>query len=138
MHPTTDFRGERHDRCGQEACMRLLLTSGGVTNTSIRDALVDLLGKPIAGSSALCIPTAEWGHPSCAPASAWRFIAGQSPSPMCGLGWKSVDFSIFPHLAQEGMPGNTMAEADRWAAPTGLSRLRLARFAPNRPRCRPA
>ncbi len=27
-----------------------------------------------------------------------------------------VDFSIFPHLAQEGMPGNSMAEAERWAA----------------------
>ncbi len=70
--------------------MRLLLTSGGVTNTSIRDALVDLLGKPIADSSALCIPTAEWGHPACTPASAWRFIAGQSPSPVCDLGWKSI------------------------------------------------
>jgi dipeptidase E len=27
-----------------------------------------------------------------------------------------VDFSICPHLAQEGMPGNSMAEAERWAA----------------------
>ena len=41
--------------------MKLLLTSGGVKNTSIRDALVDLLGKPIGDSSALCIPTAEYG-----------------------------------------------------------------------------
>ena len=49
--------------------MRLLLTSGGVTNPSIRDALVDLLDKPIADSSALCIPTAEYGHPMCTPAS---------------------------------------------------------------------
>jgi dipeptidase E len=57
--------------------VRLLLTSGGVTNTSIRDALAGLLGKPIADSSAACIPTAEWGHPMCTPASAWRFIAGQ-------------------------------------------------------------
>jgi dipeptidase E len=57
--------------------LKLLLTSGGVTNTSIRDALVDLLGKPIEDSSALCIPTAEYGHPWCTPASAWRFIAGQ-------------------------------------------------------------
>ena len=187
--------------------MRLLLTSGGVTNASIRDALVGLLGKPIADSSALCIPTAEWGHPMCTPASAWRFIAGQSPSPMCDLGWKSVGvleltalpsigedrwarwvreadalladggdaaylchwvrqsglagllpslletvwvgvsagsmvmtprigddfvhwrppagddstlgvvgFSIFPHLDHELMPGNAMAEAERWAA----------------------
>jgi dipeptidase E len=27
-----------------------------------------------------------------------------------------VDFSICPHLAQEGMPGNSMAEAEKWAA----------------------
>ena len=65
--------------------MKLLLTSGGVTNTSIREVLVDLLGKSIDESSALCIPTAEYGHPWCTPASAWRFIAGQSE-----LGWKSV------------------------------------------------
>jgi dipeptidase E len=70
--------------------MKLLLTSGGVKNTSIRDALVDLLGKPIDDSIALCIPTAEYGHPMCTPASAWRFIAGQTPAPMCDLGWKSV------------------------------------------------
>ena len=44
--------------------MKLLLTSGGITNTSIRDALVDLLGKPIADSTALCIPTAQWGYRS--------------------------------------------------------------------------
>ena len=84
--------------------MRLLLTSGGVTNTSIRDALVDLLGKPIAESSALCIPTAEWGHPMCTPASAWRFIAGQWPSPMCDLGWKSVgvlELTALPSIGEE-------------------------------------
>ena len=188
--------------------MKLLLTSGGISNASIRDALVDLLGKPIADSNALCIPTAEYGHPMCTPASAWRFIAGQgSDSHMCALGWKSmgvleltalpsidkerwvpwvreadvllvdggeatylchwmresgmadllpslpdtvwvgvsagsmvmtprigdefvkwtpptgddstlgvVDFSIFPHLDHEGWSGNTMAEAERWAA----------------------
>lgn len=43
--------------------MKLLLTSGGVSNASIRAALLDLLGKPIADCKALCIPTAEWGHP---------------------------------------------------------------------------
>jgi len=37
--------------------MKLLLTSSGISNTSIHDTLVDLLGKPIAESSALCIPT---------------------------------------------------------------------------------
>ncbi len=33
--------------------MRLLLTSAGIKNTSIHDALEDLLGKQIAESSAL-------------------------------------------------------------------------------------
>ncbi len=42
--------------------MRFLLTSAGIKNASIHDALVDLLGKPIAESSALCIPTAMYGH----------------------------------------------------------------------------
>jgi dipeptidase E len=27
-----------------------------------------------------------------------------------------VDFSICPHLAPDGMPGNSLAEAERWAA----------------------
>ena len=67
--------------------MKLLLTSGGVKNARIRAALVDLLGKPIADCRALCIPTAEYGHPMCTPESAWRFIAGHSPAPMSDLGW---------------------------------------------------
>ncbi len=188
--------------------MKLLLTSGGVTNASIRGALVDLLGKPIEESSALCIPTALYGHPSVGPgAGPWRFISGNSENPMVDLGWRSVgvleltalpsideehwvplvretdvllvgggdalylghwmrqsgladlipslretvwvglsagsmvltprigedfahwrppsgddttlglvDFCLCPHLAAEGMPGNSMAEAERWAA----------------------
>jgi dipeptidase E len=188
--------------------LKLLLTSAGVKNPSIHEALVDLLGKPIAESSALCIPTAMYGHPNVGPgARAWQFISGQSAEPMTELGWKSVgvleltalpsideehwvplvretdvllvsggdalylhhwmrqsgladllpslhdtiwvglsagsmvmtprigqdfvgwqpptgedstlglvDFSICPHLAQEGMPGNSMAEAEEWAA----------------------
>jgi dipeptidase E len=84
--------------------MRLLLTSGGVSNASIRAALVDLLGKPIADCTALCIPTAEYGHPRCTPASAWRFVAGHSPAPMCDLGWKSVgllELTALPTIARE-------------------------------------
>lgn len=188
--------------------MRLLLTSGGVTNPSIRDALVELLGKPLADSRALCIPTAQYGHPWVGPGiKPWHFISGNSDKPMVGLGWKSVgvleltalpsidkerwvplvretdvllvaggdvlylcywmrqsgladllpslsetvwvglsagsmvmtpevgddfiqwrppdgddktlgivDFSICPHLASDGMPGNSMAEAEQWAA----------------------
>jgi dipeptidase E len=70
--------------------MKLLLTSAGVTNPSIHEALVGLLGKPIAESDALCIPTGAYGHPMSGPGSAWRFISGHSRQPMCELGWKSL------------------------------------------------
>lgn len=71
--------------------MRPLLTSAGIHNASIHDALVDLLGKPIAESSALCIPTASYALPGGA-AMAWRFISGREPrTPMCELGWKSLE-----------------------------------------------
>jgi dipeptidase E len=188
--------------------LRLLLTSAGVKNASIRNALVDLLGKPITDSNALCIPTAQYGHPMVGPGvMPWKFISGRSENPMAGLGWKSVgvleltalpsideerwvplvqetdvllvaggdalylchwmrqsgladllasldetvwvglsagsmvmtprigqafvqwtppsgddstlgivDFSICPHLAPDGMPGNSLAEAEEWAA----------------------
>lgn len=70
--------------------MKMLLTSGGIQNASIRAALEGLLGKPIAECDALCIPTASYGHPHGTPAGAWRFITGRSPAPMCELGWKSL------------------------------------------------
>jgi dipeptidase E len=41
--------------------MKLLLTSAGISNISIRNTLVDLLGKPIEESKALFIPTAIYG-----------------------------------------------------------------------------
>src|SRR5438132_3211867 len=70
--------------------MRFLLTSAGIKNTSIRDGLVDLLGKPIAESSALCIPPDAYANPYGA-FHAWRFISGREPrTPMCELGWKSL------------------------------------------------
>ncbi|MDR6552625.1 Type 1 glutamine amidotransferase-like domain-containing protein [Paenibacillus qinlingensis] len=76
--------------------MKLLLTSAGVNNKSIHDALVDMLDKPIADSNALCIPTAMYGHPWVGPGvKAWQFISGISENPMfknpmVDLGWKSV------------------------------------------------
>jgi len=191
--------------------MRLLLTCAGIRNPSIHDALLDLLGKPIAECDALCISTASYGHPLAGPGRAWSFYAGQEPRcPMTELGWKSlgvlelsalpslgkerwvpwvqgtdvllvnggdalflchwmresgladllpsladlvwvglsggsmvmtprigkdfvqwtppaggdealgvVDFSIYPHLAPDGMPGNSMAGAEEWAAEIG-------------------
>src|ERR1700744_6478568 len=94
-----------HDCYVQEASVRLLLTSGGVTNTTIRDALVGLLGKPIANSSALCIPTAMYGHPMAGPGTkAWQFISGNSENPMVDLGWKSVgvlELTALPSIDDE-------------------------------------
>ncbi|HEV2360519.1 MAG TPA: Type 1 glutamine amidotransferase-like domain-containing protein [Acidimicrobiales bacterium] len=70
--------------------MKLLLTSAGIQNASIEEALVGLLGKPITESSALCIPTASYGHPG-GGRGAWRFISGQQARlRMTGLGWESL------------------------------------------------
>jgi dipeptidase E len=84
--------------------MRLLLTSAGIQNASIHDALVDLLGTPIADASALCIPTAGYGHPHATPGGPWRFISGQSRQPMCELGWKSLgvlELTALPSIDRE-------------------------------------
>ena len=71
--------------------MKLLLTSGGISNPTIHEALVGLLSKPIAESTALCIPTAMYGHPWAGPGvKPWQFISGTSENPMVELGWKSV------------------------------------------------
>jgi dipeptidase E len=43
--------------------MKLLLASGGITNKSIKNALIELLGKPIEESNALFIPTAVHAIP---------------------------------------------------------------------------
>ena len=70
--------------------MKLLLTSAGIKNASIYNVLIDLLGKPISESTALCIPTASYALPN-GPIMAWGFISGQEPRcPMCELGWKSL------------------------------------------------
>ena len=69
--------------------MKLLLTSSGIKNPSIRTALVDLLGKPIAESSALIILTAIYPFPGGA-GMAWRAIRGDATNSLSGLGWKSL------------------------------------------------
>src|SRR5512132_2314892 len=83
--------------------MRFLLTSAGIKNASIHDALVDLLGKPIPESNALCIPTAT--HALGGPELAWKFISGQEPrTPMCELGWKSLgvlELTALPSIDEE-------------------------------------
>ena len=85
--------------------MKLLLTSAGIRNATIDDALVELLGKPIAEADALCIPTAGYGHPHVRPDGAWRFISGREPEcPMCELGWKSLgvlELTALPSIDEE-------------------------------------
>jgi len=85
--------------------MKMLLTSAGIKNTSIRDAVVDLLAKPIQESNVLCIPTASYAHPMAGPGRAWKFIAGREPrTPMCELGWKSVgvlELTALPTLDED-------------------------------------
>ncbi len=118
--------------------MKLLLTSGGVTNPSIRRALVDLLGKPIEECTALCIPTAEHGHPMCTPESAWRFVAGRGSSPMTDLGWSSVgllELLALPTMAEERwvpwvrgadvllVDGGDATFLHHWMAQSGLTAL---------------
>lgn len=83
--------------------MKFLLTSAGISNTSIHDTLVDLLGKPIAESSALCIPTGVYPFPGGA-SMAYRFITGSTLSPLCGLGWKSLgvlELTALPSIERE-------------------------------------
>ena len=69
--------------------MKLLLTSSGIANRSIENALVDLLGKPIAESKALFVPTGIYPFRG-GPYHAWNPIAGTSASRMCDLGWKAL------------------------------------------------
>jgi dipeptidase E len=83
--------------------MNLLLTSAGIKNASIHEALVDLLGKPIAECDALCIPTAMYPKPGGA-GNAWRFINGRAATPMCELGWKSLgvlELTALPSIDEE-------------------------------------
>jgi dipeptidase E len=82
--------------------VKLLLTSAGVKNPTIENALVELLGKPIAEADAMCIPTGSYGHHSFA--GAWRFVSGNSPLRMTGLGWKSLavlELTALPSIDEE-------------------------------------
>ena len=69
--------------------MKLLLTSSGISNPSISDVLVGLLGKPIAESSALFVPTAIYPFPE-GPRQGFRAISGNAKSQLADLGWKSL------------------------------------------------
>jgi dipeptidase E len=83
--------------------VKFLLCSSGITNPSIHDALVELLGKPIGESDALCIPTGVQPFPG-GPSHVYGFVSGKSFSPMCGLGWKSLgvlELTALPSIKEE-------------------------------------
>ena len=83
--------------------MKLLLTSGGITNESIYNALVSMLNKPIEECKALCIPTAGYAIPNGID-YAWSFMSGQEESHMCDLGWKSIgvlELTALPSVPRE-------------------------------------
>lgn len=83
--------------------MKLLLTSGGVKNPSIRAALDDLLPRPLEECSALCITTSSYALRNGA-AMAYDFITTSSSTPMTDLGWKSLgvlELTALPSLPAE-------------------------------------
>jgi dipeptidase E len=118
--------------------MRLLLTSAGITNPSLRAALLDLLGKPIEDSTALVISTASYPLRR-GPHLAWNFLAGQEPrTPMAELGWASVgvlELTALPSLPREVwvpeveaadvllVNGGDTIYLDRWMRESGLAEL---------------
>ena len=119
--------------------MKLLLTSAGIKNASIQKALVELIGKPIADSSALCIPTGLYGHPMAGPRQAWLCISGrETGTPTVGLGWKSVgvlELTALPSLDEEHwvpllretdvllVEGGDAAYLSHWVRESGLGDL---------------
>jgi len=69
--------------------IKLLLTSSGISNKSIRDGLEQLLGKPISESNALFVPTGVYPFPG-GPNYAWWPIAGKMKGALVDLGWKTM------------------------------------------------
>jgi dipeptidase E len=90
--------------------MKFLLTSSGISNPSISDALVELLGKPIAESTALFVPTGVYPF-SGGGEMAWKAIHG----PLCQLGWKSLgmlELTALPTIREENwVPAVRAADA---------------------------
>lgn len=83
--------------------MKLLLTSAGISNESIHNALVGLLGKPISESRALFIPTAIYAIKGSAEIIR-GVISGTLGDPFCELGWKSIgilELTAIPSMKKE-------------------------------------
>ena len=76
--------------------MKRLLTSGGIVNNSIRNALVAMMGKPIAEATALFVPTAEQ--------PLGPFFVGRSAQSLLQQEWKAfgvLELTALPSIPQE-------------------------------------
>ena len=118
--------------------MKLLLTSAGIKNPSIRTALLELLGKPIEECTALVNSTASWPLQG-GTQLARSFIAGEEPeTPMAELGWMSVgalELTAMPSIERTvWLPQVEQADVllvnggdtiylDRWMRESGLADL---------------
>jgi len=103
----------RHSVDEGRTFMRLLLTSAGISNPSIHNTLVDLLGKPISESRALFVPTGIYPFPG-GPGKAFEAITGKAKGPLCDLGWKSLgvlELTALPSIDREVWTA-TVREAD--------------------------
>jgi dipeptidase E len=102
--PPNLFEVHHPHTASEGAPLKFLLTSAGIKNPTINDAMLELLGKPIAECDALCIPTASYGHAPGGIRGSYRFITGQATTPMCELGWKSLgvlELAALPTLERE-------------------------------------
>lgn len=83
--------------------MKLLLTSAGISNPTIHNALTALLGKAVGEATALFIPTAIYGIRNGGDIVR-RVICGQLGDPFCDMGWKSLgllELTAMPSIKRE-------------------------------------
>lgn len=84
--------------------MKLLLSSAGATNPTIRAALDSLLPRPVADCDALCISTASYANGPRGAQQAWTFVSGNATgTPMVELGWRSMgllELSVLPSIGR--------------------------------------
>ncbi|MGC4104821.1 MAG: Type 1 glutamine amidotransferase-like domain-containing protein [Thermomicrobiales bacterium] len=120
--------------------MKLLLTSNGITNPSIEQALVEMLGKPISESKALLVLTGIYPFPGGAN-YAYQMLHGQIGGPLAALGWASLgllELTALPSVNPEAWVP-TLEEADallvwggdplflaHWMRESGLADLLLS------------
>jgi|SRR5215208_2636326 len=78
--------------------MKLLLTSVGVTNESMRKALVELLGKPLEECRAVQISTALYASPS-GPEDAYEMVKYYGEMGWKGLG--TLELTALPTIEEE-------------------------------------